>query len=88
MSSLVIAGLLIRVAREAHEADIVSMTEQPIRPRRYRPGGRRRRHEHHPLNPPKVAQKTPAIVRPPTRIRPEGVSAPKLSRRRKRPRSI
>ena len=45
MSSLVIAGLLIRVAREAHEADIVAITEQPVPPRRHRPGGRRRRHE-------------------------------------------
>ena len=44
MSSLVIAGLLIRVAREAHEADIVALTEQPLRPRRHRPGSRRRRH--------------------------------------------
>ena len=48
MSSLVIAGLLIRVAREAHEADIVAMTEQPLRPRRHRPGSRRRRHAQQP----------------------------------------
>lgn len=68
MSSLVIAGLLIRVAREAHEADIVAMTEQPIRPRKYRPGSRRRRHEQPPQQEagttPSPAQKTPRRSHP------------------------
>ena len=63
MSSLIIAGLLIRVAREAHEADIVAMTEQPIRPRRYRPGGRRRRYEQ-PQAQPGQPLKQPEAFRP------------------------
>lgn len=88
MSSLVIAGLLIRVAREAHEADIVAMTEQPLRPRRYRPGGRRRRHSQQPqaTNAPAaapIAKKTRR--RPPLRprpdIRPQEAAAPQLSRK-------
>ena len=62
MSSLVIAGLLIRVAREAHEADIVAMTEQPLRPRRYRPGGRRRRH----TQPPTAAESDLSTQKPAT----------------------
>jgi len=89
MSSLVIAGLLIRVAREAHEADIVAMTEQPLRPRRYRPGSRRRRHTQQPepvaptaaavVSSPEPAKKydRPAKkhIRPPTpiRLRPDGM---------------
>ncbi|MEM7796155.1 MAG: FtsW/RodA/SpoVE family cell cycle protein, partial [Cyanobacteria bacterium P01_C01_bin.118] len=91
MSSLVIAGLLIRVAREAHEADIVAMTEQPVRPRRQRPGSRRRRHD----------QKQPAVVntvteQPPKPIArsPMPAAVPKLDRKlsrkpgRRRTRSI
>ena len=96
MSSLVIAGLLIRVAREAHEADIVAMTEQPIRPRRYRPGSRRRRHGQQPQTAPTKAKQIPDKrifrPRPPTRIHPEVNTKPKLSskpiRKRKRIRSI
>ncbi|MEM1239935.1 MAG: FtsW/RodA/SpoVE family cell cycle protein [Cyanobacteria bacterium P01_H01_bin.26] len=67
MSSLVIAGLLIRVAREAHEADIVAMTEQPLRPRRYRPGGRRRRHTQPPTA---VESDLSKPTKPPRRPRP------------------
>ncbi|MEO1510158.1 MAG: FtsW/RodA/SpoVE family cell cycle protein [Cyanobacteria bacterium J06633_23] len=88
MSSLVIAGLLIRVAREAHEADIVAMTEQPLRPRRYRPGSRRRRHvqQPQPVAPTAAVVGSPAPtkkydrpakkhIRPPTpiRLRPDGM---------------
>ncbi|MEL6130440.1 MAG: FtsW/RodA/SpoVE family cell cycle protein [Cyanobacteria bacterium J06628_4] len=102
MSSLVIAGLLIRVAREAHEADIVAMTEQPLRPRRYRPGSRRRRH----VQQPQPVAPTAAVVgssaptkkydrpakkhiRLPVRLRPDGIpqaAVPKPSRKRKRKR--
>ena len=80
MSSLIIAGLLIRVAREAHEADIVAMTEQPMRPRRYRPGGRRRRHEH-----PVTA--APVKPRRPVRLRSDAMpqtAAPKLRKRKRK----
>ncbi|ESA38024.1 cell cycle protein [Leptolyngbya sp. Heron Island J] len=90
MSSLIIAGLLIRVAREAHEADIVAMTEQPMRPRRHRPGSRRRRHEQ-PQQEATAAEHTPAQkkrVRRHTRtgIRPEVTLEPKLSRKPSRKR--
>ena len=95
MSSLIIASLLIRVAREAHEADIVAMTEQPIQPRRHRPGSRRRRHEHHPRTVTPIKQplaKKRLRPRPPHHIRPDAAPEPKLSRKssrkRKRIRSI
>nr|WP_326520911.1 FtsW/RodA/SpoVE family cell cycle protein [Leptothoe kymatousa] len=96
MSSMLVAGLLIRVAREAHEADIVSMTEQPIRPRRYRPGGRRRRHGQPTPKPeeakPSGDKKRIFRRRPPSQIQPEELAEPKLSpvanRRRKRTRSL
>ncbi|MEM9266161.1 MAG: FtsW/RodA/SpoVE family cell cycle protein [Cyanobacteria bacterium P01_F01_bin.13] len=98
MSSLVVAGLLIRVAREAHEADILIMAEQPVRPRRYRPGSRRRRHDQ-PKSPAVVAVKQIPVKkkrnfrpRPPSRIRPDEGPEPKLSHKsdgkRKRIRSI
>ncbi|MEM6253427.1 MAG: FtsW/RodA/SpoVE family cell cycle protein [Cyanobacteria bacterium P01_D01_bin.156] len=81
LSSLAVAGLLIRVAREAHEADIVAMTEQPVKPRRYRPGGRRRRHGQQPPVSPTPQPPTKRILRrrPPSHIQPDGVSEPKLS---------
>lgn len=95
MSSLIIASLLIRVAREAHEADIVAMTEQPIQPRRHRPGSRRRRHEQHPQTVTPIKQplaKKRLRPRPPNHIRPDAAPEPKLSRKssrkRKRIRSI
>lgn len=95
MSSLIIASLLIRVAREAHEADIVAMTEQPIQPRRHRPGSRRRRHEQHPPTVTPIKQplaKKRLRPRPPNHIRPDAAPKPKLSRKssrkRKRIRSI
>ena len=92
MSSLIIAGLLIRVAREAHEADIIAMTEQPIQPRRYRPGSRRRRHEQPQQEtaeqPPEPPDKKKSLRRRHTRtgIRPEVTVAPKLSRKSNRKR--
>ena len=95
ISSLLVAGLLIRVAREAHEADIVSMTEQPLRPRRYRPGGRRRRHGQPPVmvhkaDEPRRQKRRIARPRPPSHIHPEAPSEPKLSpvANRRRPRSL
>ncbi|MEM8611935.1 MAG: FtsW/RodA/SpoVE family cell cycle protein [Cyanobacteria bacterium P01_H01_bin.105] len=96
MSSLVIAGLLIRVAREAHEADIVAMTEQPIRPRRYRPGGRRRRYEQ-PSQPVAAKLQHPPAkpkIRPRSRnqrqleVIPTSKPSRKPGRKRKRIRSI
>ena len=95
MSSLVVAGLLIRVAREAHEADIVAIAEQPVRPRRYRPGSRRRRHGQPPVSavmteqPSNGKQPSKKIIRPRPAmgIRPDVEPVePKLSRRRKRKR--
>lgn len=90
MSSLVVASLLIRVAREAHEADIVAMTEQPIRPRRYRPGGRRRRHGQQPEQTSATPNKKIKPVRSRPRIKPEftPVLGRKSGRKRKRIRSI
>lgn len=83
MSSLVIVGLLIRVAREAHEADIVAMTEQPLRPRRYRPGGRRRRHTQPPQPTAAPTAKKGRRPRPSSRpdVRPQEAAVPQLSRR-------